>query len=184
MQKPVQSICNSLACSIDHQYAIPESCLGLSSNVVALYTAAGNKNPAPGEYNVSLRVTHKRALAASLQGRESHGEQQQQQVQQQEQQMCNTSSCPRWQARQVLYCCLSPRQTTARTRSSMQSCKCCCADRTQQLLSVIVASTVLSPIKQHYTQICRASVMLFSCCCMDACFSRDACIPTAFLQTP
>lgn len=41
---------------------------------------AGNQNPAPGEYNVSLKVTHKRALAASLQGRESHGEQQQQQL--------------------------------------------------------------------------------------------------------
>jgi hypothetical protein len=45
---------------------------------VSTSSAAGNKNPAPGEYNVSLKVTHKRALAASLQGRESHGEQQQQ----------------------------------------------------------------------------------------------------------
>jgi hypothetical protein len=51
----------------------------MHSNVAAVSTAAGNKNPAPGEYNVSLKVTHKRALAASLQGRESHGEQQQQQ---------------------------------------------------------------------------------------------------------
>jgi hypothetical protein len=81
MQKSVHLLSHSSACSNDKPYVC--NTRGLPSNVAGTYTAAGNTNPAPGEYNVSLNVTHKHASAASLQGRESHGEQQQQQLQQQ-----------------------------------------------------------------------------------------------------
>ncbi|WIA16575.1 hypothetical protein OEZ85_013245 [Tetradesmus obliquus] len=55
------------------------SCKGGGFGTSGRLAPYGNQNPAPGEYNVSLKVTHKRALAASLQGRESHDPLKQQQ---------------------------------------------------------------------------------------------------------